>query len=122
MILRRKIIIPVLVLIALWLSYLVLATRSQRDLARQHVHDLESKIADTQTENQFLASSSAYFSSDTYLEHQARVKLNYKLPDEESVYVYQDKGIETESSDTGNQQDSSQIPIWKKLWQWLRGK
>jgi len=118
MILQRKVLTPLLILVLIWLGYLVFKVRAQRDVAVQHVHDLESKIADTQESSQLIASSSAYLSSDAYLERQARLKLNYKYPDENVAFVYQDKSVKTDSN-PDQTESGTQISIWKRLWLWI---
>jgi cell division protein FtsB len=86
--LQRKILTVGLVLVLVWLGYKTWQIRGQSLGLGSQVKDLENRVADLKQNNQFLASSSAYFASDAYLERQARLKLNYKLADEQVAFVY----------------------------------
>lgn len=118
--LHRKYVTPILVVILVWLGFQVWKIHDQRNLARNQVTDLESKISDIQSDNQFLASSSAYFSSDAYLERQARLKLNYKMPDEGVAFVYPDTSTKVASASQPIQVGT--LPNWKQWWYYLLGQ
>ena len=83
--------------------------------------DLEFRVADLERNNQFLASSSAYFASDAYLERQARLKLNYKLADEQVAFVYKDTSVKFASSSQEFKTQLAEMPNWKKWWYYLLG-
>jgi len=78
-ILQRKILTVVLMVLLVGLGYKILQVRSQRTGIDAQVNDLKSRVADLESNNNFLASSSAYFASDVYLERQARLKLNFQM-------------------------------------------
>jgi cell division protein FtsB len=94
--------------------------RAQRAQIAIEAGDLESRVKDLERNNQFLASSSAYFSSDAYLERQARMKLNYKLPGEEVAFVYKDTSVKTPPPGEFKNK-LSEMPNWKKWWYYLLG-
>ncbi|HWA64615.1 MAG TPA: septum formation initiator family protein [Candidatus Paceibacterota bacterium] len=119
---HKKYLTPILVLVALWLGYSVYQMRDDRAQIGLQVTDLESKITDIQQDNQTIASSSAYLTSDAYLERQARLQLNYKLPDEQVAYVYEDKGTSTLSVDQAYDHAVGRLPTWKKWLYYLIGK
>ena len=120
-ILQRKILTVGLVLILAWLGYKAWQIRGQRSDTAVQVKDLDARIADLQQNNQFLASSSAYFASDAYLERQARLKLNYKLPDEQVAFVYKDTSTKVASPSVEFKNTLLDMPNWKKWWYYLLG-
>lgn len=65
--------------------------------------NLDKKISEVKQSASELERLGDYIKSDAYLERQARLKLNYKKPDEHVVYVYQKtpgSGTETVSKTT----------------------
>ena len=114
-ILNRKVLAIALVMLAVWVGHGLWGLYLQRAAVSLQVGDLESKAAVLQENNQFLASASAYFSSDAYLEKQARLKLNYKLSDEQVAFVY--PAASASAAPTSAAAGSSALADWK---QWLK--
>ena len=96
--LNRKTLTVVLIAALIWLGNVAYHVYNQRATVQFQVDDLESKLSRVQRDNQFLASSSAYFKSDEYLEKQARLELNYKLSDEQVAFIYPDKAEKVASA------------------------
>ena len=119
--LQRKTLTLVLVLFSVWIGYRAWQVRSQGKQVALDAQNLESRVNDLERNNQFLASSSAYFSSNAYLERQARLKLNYKLPDEEVAFVYKDTSVKTSAPVPEFKAHMSEMPNWKKWWYYLLG-
>ena len=120
-ILQRKIFTIGLAVLLVWLGYQSWQIKNQRIGTDSQIKELESRATDLESNNQFLASSSDYFSSDAYLERQARLKLNYKLPDEQVAFVYKDTGIKIASVSKDFKAQLSEMPNWKKWWYYLLG-
>ena len=55
----------------------------------KELNNLDKKIAEVKRSASELERLGGYLNSDAYFERQARLKLNYKKPDERVVYVYQ---------------------------------
>ncbi len=55
------------------------------------LQNLESKIDETKKTNDNLARFLDYFKSQSYLEREAKLKLNVRRPDENVVFIYQDE-------------------------------
>lgn len=110
-----------LVFLAGWLWYGVWKIRLDRKESVAHIKDFETRVVDLERANQFLASSSAYFASDAYLERQARLKLNYKLPDEEVAFVYKDTSIKVTPPAEEFKVKLASLPNWQKWWYYLLG-
>jgi len=119
--LQHKIITICLVALLVWLGYRSWQIKDQRAGTDIQVKDLESRVADLEHNNQFLASSSAYFASDAYLERQARLKLNYKFPDEQVAFVYKDTSVKIASASQEFKTQLAEMPNWKKWWYYLLG-
>ena len=119
--LQHKIITVGLVALLVWLGYKGWQIRIQRAGTDIQVKDLEFRVADLERNNQFLASSSAYFASDAYLERQARLKLNYKLSDEQVAFVYKDTSVKIASPSEEFEAKLAEMPNWEKWWYYLRG-
>ena len=120
-ILQRKILTIGLVALLVWLGDRSWQIRAQRADTDVQVKDLESRVASLEYNNQFLASSSAYFASEAYLERQARLKLNYKLPDEQVAFVYKDTSVKIASPSQEFKAHLAEMPSWKKWWYYLLG-
>ncbi|MEK7645941.1 MAG: septum formation initiator family protein [Patescibacteria group bacterium] len=119
--LQSKIITIGLLALLVWLGYRSWQIKDQRAETDSQVKELESRVADLERSNQFLASSSAYFASDAYLERQARLKLNYKLADEQVAFVYKDTSVKIASSSQEFKTQLAEMPNWKKWWYYLLG-
>ena len=119
--LQHKIVTIGLLALLVWLGYKGWQIRIQRAGTDIQVKDLEFRVADLERNNQFLASSSAYFASDAYLERQARLKLNYKLADEQVAFVYKDTSVKFASSSQEFKTQLAEMPNWKKWWYYLLG-
>ena len=120
-VLKKKILTIGLMALLVWLGYRIWQIHSQRSETAVQVKDLESKVVDLEQNNQFLASSSAYFASDAYLERQARLKLNYKLPDEQVAFIYKDTRVKVTPPAEVFKNTLAQMPNWKKWWYYLLG-
>lgn len=99
--------------------------------ARDELKNLENKIAEVNksiSESERLAE---YLISDNYFERQARLKLNYKKPDEKVVYIYKGAEGNTRSNDfsadkkiskEGEANDDKVVSSWKLWLRYLVGK
>ncbi|MBX4190402.1 septum formation initiator family protein [Candidatus Parcubacteria bacterium] len=106
----------------IWIGFGLIKIRAQRDLVRTQREDLESKIADLEQDNKYLASASDYFKSDAYLEKEARLKLNYKNADEEVAFVYRDTGEKKIPAEQAWQVQLSKMPNWQKWFYYILDK
>lgn len=118
-ILSRKTVTIVLVLALAWLSHAVWRVHAQRAAVAVQVSDVEAKVKSMENENRFLASSSDYFTSDAYRERQARIKLNYKLPDEQVAFVY--RSASPSQSAPASVAKTRTVPNWRKWLDWVFG-
>ena len=71
----------------------------QKTIIDARLQNLEGKMAETEKSNMDLARLLGYFKSRSYLEREAKLKLNVRRPDENVVFIYEDEkenGIETD--------------------------
>jgi cell division protein FtsB len=86
--LNYKLFSVVLAAAVLWLGISAFDVGVQRRRVQGEARDLAGRLQALEKENQFLSRSGEYFKSELFLERQARLKLNYKLPGEQVVFVY----------------------------------
>lgn len=86
----------------------------------QEQQRIDEKMSDLERQQSDLEARKEYFQSTTYLELQARLKLNYKKPDENVVYVYH----KTDGLAPAVEPSPSLMPLsfWKRMWYYLTGK
>src|SRR3989344_5703024 len=77
-------------------------------LVSKELKNINQKIDEVEKNNLELDKLGDYLGSDAYLERQARLKLNYKKPDENVVYVYA-KNRKTNGAGAENSQETSKI-------------
>jgi len=119
--LQHKVLTICLILLLVWLGYRSWQIRDQRAGIDSQVKELKSRVTSLEDNNKFLASSSAYFASDAYLERQARLKLNYKFADEQVAFVYKDTSVKVSSPSPEFKTQLAEMPNWKKWWYYLLG-
>ena len=93
---------------------------------RKELNNLDKKIAEIKQSTSELKRLGGYLNIDAYFERQARLKLNYKKPDEKVVYIYtRENNNKTEpptSLNTGRVTESELIQNLKLWWWYLVGK
>lgn len=100
------------------LVFYLLGLNIRRAEFQQAVSGMEQKIQEAERGKTNLEKFITYFKSPQFLEKQARVKLNYKSPDEEVVFVFRDPNpkLETASADW-----LGQAPNYRKWWFYVLG-
>lgn len=71
----------------------------------KEIDDLETQIAQLENTNQQMANLMDYFKKESYLEKEARLKLNLKKP-EEKVVIISEEDTRYEEVDNDDSQDS----------------
>ncbi len=93
----------------------------------KELNNLDKKIAEVKRSASELERLGDYLNSDAYFERQARLKLNYKKPDEKVVYVYQktqDSSVEAVNNVVRPSKifESKYIKNLKSWWEYLADK
>jgi cell division protein FtsB len=116
--LNYKSVSGILLLLVLWLGVAAYDAGTREGYVRKEVTDLSGRISSLERENQFLNRSEEYFKSEAFLERQARVKLNYKLPGEQVVFVYD--AVASSQPETFTDM-LKRMENYKKWWYFLLG-
>ncbi len=82
---------------------------------------MEAKIKEVQEDTDYLNKFLDYFKTPAFLEKEARLKLNYKDPGEEVVFIYKDKSPKKESDSITLEELLARIPNYKKWMLYLLG-
>ena len=120
-ILNSKVFTALMVVIVLWFILSSANLNSQKDKVNREVKNVESKINEVQEDINYLNKFLAYFHTSDFLEKEARLKLNYKDPGEEVVFIYKDKNVKKESESISFGELLEKIPNYKKWFWYLLG-
>ena len=122
--LNRQLIFSIFLLLAvLFFLWGVIRDWPQKTEVARQLEDLEAKIAAVEKERERKERLADYLNSESYLEKQARLRLNLKKEGEEVVFVYrnEDSAKASESFDSIENPVLSKISEWVKiLWPWTR--
>jgi cell division protein FtsB len=109
---------PIFILIPIigWLSLSIIKIKLQENIVNEETGNLEQEISGLEKSNDILEKFIAYMNNPSFLEKEARIKLNYKAPGEEVALVYQDENKKASSSE-----DFENAPNYIKWWRYLVG-
>lgn len=107
-----------LIVLVVWLVFSLPKLNTRRTELEKTISDLGQRVEDAEKSKTYLEKFMAYFKSPEFLEKEARTKLNYKLPDEEVVFVFRDTNPKS-TVKTGKNID--QAPNYKKWWYYVSG-
>lgn len=115
-ILNSKILLSLLGIITAGMILSTINLRSQRNIVARDVRDVESKIREVKKDNEYLNKFLNHFQNSAFLQKEARLKLNYKAPGEEVVFVYRDLN-EKASKSLSEEEVLKSMPNYRK---WIR--
>jgi len=113
-ILSSKITLFLLLLCFIWLGLSVADVYYKKYKIAKEVNDLKDQIAKTEKSNQQISAMIDYLSSQSFLEKEAREKLNMKKPGEEVVIIEPSKEVSTSASSFlggGNPENQTSSPV-----------
>ena len=113
---RQLAITFILVFIAGFLIWLIGKDLPEKIETGKQLGDLKSKIEALKKEEERQKSLVEYLNSESYLEKQARIRLNLKKVGEEVVFIYRKDGSEKASLSF----EETKNPFLKKLKEWVR--
>lgn len=82
-----------------WLGVSLIKIKLQEDIVNNEVAELEKEISGLERSNSLLEKFISMMNNPAFVEREARIKLNYKSPDENVVFVYPDTGEKTEAEE-----------------------
>lgn len=107
-----------LIVLAGCLVFALIGVNVRRAEFRQVVSDVENRVLKAEKDKTYLEKFTAYFKSPQFMEKQARIKLNFKSPDEQVVFVFRDPNPKEETA-VANLLE--QAPNYKKWWYYVLG-
>ncbi len=119
--LNSKIFTGLTVVVALWLVLTSINLNLQRQAVDKDVRGVEAKIKEVQDDTSYLNKFLAYFKTSAFLEKEAHLKLNYKAPGEEVVFIYKDKNAKSASESISLEELLARLPNYKKWSLYLIG-
>lgn len=108
-----------LLFLIFWLGNGLLNLNMQKDEVEKELKAYEERSAEAEKSNENISKFLKYFENQSFLEREARLKYNYKKPDEEVAFVYEDINSQTASQSFQDMLNS--MPNWKKWWYWTAG-
>lgn len=93
-------------------------------VVRKELKNLNQKIDEVEKSSLELEKLSDYLKSNAYLERQARLKLNYKKPDEKVIFVYLNPNVKIQNGNVETEKilDSKLLANLKEWWNYLLGE
>jgi cell division protein FtsB len=85
---QSKILTGILIVIVAWLGIGVWNVHHQKEETDQQVLNIRTKIENLEKENSTIKKILGYLKNPEYLAREARLRLNYKQPDESVAYIY----------------------------------
>ncbi|MEK7203834.1 MAG: septum formation initiator family protein [Patescibacteria group bacterium] len=113
---RQLIFTFILVFAAGFLVYLTTKDYPKKLETKRQLEDLENKIAALKKDEERQKNLAEYFNTESYLEKQARLRLNLKKEGEEVVFVYRKE--EEPKEETGRERNENSF--LSKLKEWFR--
>jgi len=101
------------------LTFAVVKVKSQKTEVLKEAGGVKTKIESVRKNSDSLQKFLSYFNNPSFLKREARIRLNYKMADEEVALVYRDLSNKASSSATADNK-SAELPFWEKWWNYLR--
>ena len=118
---KSKLVAIFLIPIIGWLSFSFIKIKLQSDIVNKEAGDLEAKIRDMEESNTSLEKLTGYLRHPSFLDKEARLKLNYKAEGEEVAFVYPDMSVEVGSKSSDADIRLVKLPNYIKWFWYLIG-
>src|SRR3989338_6359090 len=110
-----------MILAVSWFAVSFIKIKLHENIVNTEIHELEAKIDNLEKSNGLLEKFISYMADPLFLERQVRIKLNYKSPGEEVVFVYPDNSVKIVSVSMDFKNQLSKMPNVIKWWYFLLG-
>lgn len=107
----------VMILVIGWLTLSFIKIKLHENIVNKEAEELGVKISNLEKSNNLIEKFLVYMSNPSFIERQARIKLNYKAPGEEVVFIYPDNSARASSSFENLKNENA--PNYIKWWEWL---
>lgn len=120
--LKSKVLSPILLLALFFLILTLVKVRNSTLAVDKEITNQKNKIDEVEKSIADLQKSKEYLKTDSYIEKQARLRLNYKKPDENVVFVYSDSGSRISKDKQEIKRGFIFPENWLKWWNFLISK
>ena len=117
-ILQSKWLAGLMATVVVWLGASVYKIQSSVNQVNKEADNLKQKIGEAENsiaENDQLREN---IKNESYLEQLARLRLNFKKPDENVVFVYRNRYNADAIANSQLPITNSELKWWEKIWQW----
>ena len=104
-----------------WFGLSSIKIKLFNNIVNKETADVEQKIEDLERSNVSLEKFIEYVKNPSFLEKEARLKLNYKAPGESVAFVYPDENSQVSSGSIGFDKQLAQMPNYAKWLYYLWG-
>lgn len=101
---------------------MIIKLQQPLETVTREIDNLNQKIAEIEKSRSELEKLGDYIKSASYLERQARLKLNYKKPGESVFFIYRNQYAQNPAETGGAAKPSEILPNWQKWLNYLLGK
>lgn len=116
---NSKILTVLLSVLSVWILFSVISVELEKDEVKKEEANIEAKIINIEWESASLERYIKNFDNPDFLEKEARLRLNYKAPGEEVVFVHRDPDSQKASS--AEKFSGEDLPNYKKWLHYLLG-
>ncbi|OGN02527.1 MAG: hypothetical protein A2655_02290 [Candidatus Yanofskybacteria bacterium RIFCSPHIGHO2_01_FULL_43_42] len=102
-----------------WILFSVIFVEIEKNEVKKEEEDIEAKITNIERDNASLEAYIKNIENSEFLEKEARLRLNYKAPGEEVVFVHRD--LNPQKASLAQEFSTDEPPNYKKWWNWLLG-
>ena len=116
---NSKILTVFLFILSVWLLFSVISAEIEKGEVKKEETAVENKITSMRQGNQLLERYIKNFENQEFLEKEARIRLNYKAPGEEVVFVHRDANSQKASA--AKELSMNDLPNYRRWFYYLLG-
>lgn len=117
---NSKILTVPIFLFAAWMIFSVISVKTEERQVKGEKENLERRIDEVKRDNESIQGYLDNSNNPSFLDREARLRLNVKLPDEEVFFVYKDSNARPASASQESEADD--LANWQKWWYYLLGR
>ncbi len=114
---KSKWFMVMMILVIGWLALSFIKIKLHENIVNKEAEELGVKISNLEKSNSLIEKFIVYMSNPSFIERQARIKLNYKAQDEEVVFIYPDNSAKASFSSENLKNEPP--PNYIKWWYYL---
>ena len=114
--LSRPVFTFILLFAVVFLAYLIFRDYPKSREVKNQLGEIESNLENLKKDEEKQKGLAEYLNSESYLEKQARLRLNLKKEGEEVVFIYRKDG----AGESPGNEETNENPFLSKLKEWFR--